>query len=65
MTEGRFADLAPRAIALFLDFDGTLVDIAPTPDAVQVPDALRATLTDLYEKMGGALAIVSAPPIFS
>lgn len=59
----RFADLDPRVIALLLDFDGTLVDIAPTPDAVHMPDALRATLATLSGKTGGALAIVSGRPI--
>ena len=28
--------------ALFLDIDGTLLDLARTPDAVVVPDDLRA-----------------------
>ncbi len=45
--------------ALFLDFDGTLVDIAPTPDAVVVSAALRDTLATLRERLGGALALVS------
>ncbi|RYJ02742.1 MAG: trehalose-phosphatase, partial [Acetobacteraceae bacterium] len=45
--------------ALFLDFDGTLVEIAPRPDAVRVPDHLPALLQRLTEGLGGALAIVS------
>ena len=30
---------------VFLDVDGTLLDIAPTPHAVRVPEGLVATLT--------------------
>lgn len=49
--------------ALFLDIDGTLLDIAPVPEAVVVPPALRDSLSSLYESLGGALAIVSGRPI--
>lgn len=45
--------------ALFLDFDGTLVDIAATPDAVHASDELIALLADLDRALNGALAIVS------
>jgi trehalose 6-phosphate phosphatase len=45
--------------ALFLDIDGTLLDIAPTPDAVEVPAGLPATLCRLAERLGGALALLS------
>lgn len=45
--------------ALFLDFDGTLVEIAPRPDAVVVPDHLPGLLHRLTEGLGGALAVVS------
>jgi trehalose 6-phosphate phosphatase len=58
-----FAALDPRVVALLLDFDGTLVEIAPTPDAVHVSDDLRASLICLLEKTGGALALVSGRPI--
>ena len=49
--------------ALFLDFDGTLVDIAMTPDAVTVHPRLRTILSACAEAFGGAVAIVSGRPI--
>jgi trehalose 6-phosphate phosphatase len=52
-----------RAIALFLDLDGTLLDIAATPDAVRVPDDLVANLAAAAMVLGGALAIVSGRDI--
>jgi trehalose 6-phosphate phosphatase len=45
--------------ALFLDIDGTLLDIARTPDAVVVPDELKISLEKLHAELGGALAFVS------
>ncbi|HEY2032394.1 MAG TPA: trehalose-phosphatase [Rhizomicrobium sp.] len=48
--------------ALFLDIDGTLLDIAPTPDDVHVPDTLIRTLSRASGWLGGALAIVSGRP---
>ena len=58
-----FAMLDPKRIALLLDFDGTLVDIAPTPDAVHVPEDLCRSLARLVGLTGGALAVVSGRPI--
>ncbi len=52
-----------RQAALFLDMDGTLIDIAPTPDAVVVEAALPGTLASLRDQMGGALAIVTGRPV--
>jgi trehalose 6-phosphate phosphatase len=48
-----------RDIAVLLDIDGTILDIAPTPGAVIVPASLRQTLTRLSRETGGALALVS------
>jgi trehalose 6-phosphate phosphatase len=45
--------------ALFLDIDGTLLDIAPSPYAVVVPKGLCTTLSTLRDKLGGALALIS------
>jgi trehalose 6-phosphate phosphatase len=45
--------------ALFLDLDGTLLDIAARPDAVRIEPRLRDTLARLSMGMSGALAIVS------
>jgi trehalose 6-phosphate phosphatase len=53
----------PTNCALFLDLDGTLLDIAPTPDDVLVPDRLVALLEALTRQMGGALAIISGRAI--
>ena len=49
--------------ALFLDFDGCIVDIASTPEAVDVPDWLPSLLVALREALGGAVAIVTGRPI--
>lgn len=53
----------PRTTAIFLDIDGTLLDIAPTPLEVKVSDALRATLASLSRIFDGAIAFVSGRPI--
>jgi trehalose 6-phosphate phosphatase len=49
--------------ALFLDLDGTLIDIAPTPDSVIIPDGLVRLLDDLTRCLDGALAIITGRPI--
>lgn len=58
----RLSSAAPR-YALYLDFDGTLVDIVATPEAVHVPTALPALLSGLAQLLGGALALVSGRDI--
>jgi trehalose 6-phosphate phosphatase len=46
-------------IALFLDVDGTLLEIAREPGAVHVPERLCRRLEQLASATGGALALVS------
>jgi len=53
----------PERAALLLDFDGTLVDIAPAPDLVRVPDGLVRDLERVRAACGGALAIVTGRPL--
>ncbi len=48
-----------RGCAVFLDIDGTLLDLAPTPDAVVIPPHLRGLLQRLSRHLQGALALVS------
>lgn len=46
-------------IALFLDVDGTLLELAATPDRVHVPAALRNTLQLARGREQGAFALLS------
>jgi trehalose 6-phosphate phosphatase len=46
-------------LAILLDIDGTILDIAPTPQNVVVPQSLRSTLGRLSALTDGALAFVS------
>lgn len=49
--------------AIFTDFDGTLVEIAPTPEAVTVPQGLIDRLLSARQRLDGALAVVTGRPI--
>jgi trehalose 6-phosphate phosphatase len=49
--------------ALFLDFDGTLVEIAPRPAEVIVPAALIPLLQSRQSELMGALGIISGRQI--
>jgi trehalose 6-phosphate phosphatase len=52
------------AVSAFLfDVDGTLLDIAPTPQSVRVPESLPHHLQQLSRLTGGATALVSGRPL--
>jgi trehalose 6-phosphate phosphatase len=57
------AEILQPSCALFLDFDGTMVDIAPLPTAVHVPEPLLGVLRALQGYLGGAIAVISGRPI--
>lgn len=50
-------------LAVFLDIDGTLLDIAETPDGVIVSPGLTAALTRMSHRLDGALALVTGRSI--
>src|SRR5436190_16796356 len=52
-----------RKSALFLDLDGTLLEIAATPEQVVVPPRLPVLLAQLHRKLDRALAVVSGRPL--
>lgn len=52
-----------RDASLFLDFDGTLVDIAPRPDAVRVSSELANLLSRLQQRLNGRMAILTGRAI--
>lgn len=49
--------------AFFFDFDGTLADLAPRPDAVVVEPLVTRLLQGLADRHAGAVAIVSGRPV--
>lgn len=49
--------------AVFLDVDGTLLEIAALPHAVVVADSLVPTLQRLQQRLDGALALISGRSI--
>ena len=60
MKKGRPRPLTEvERVALFLDIDGTLLGIAPTPDAVHVPPKLVEVLERLVLGLGGAVALLT------
>ena len=49
--------------ALLFDIDGTLIELAPTPDGIIIPPELPRNLLRLSELTSGALALVSGRTI--
>ncbi len=52
-----------QQVSLFLDVDGTLVDLQPQPHDVHIDDELIALLRELSALSGGALALISGRPL--
>ena len=46
-------------VAILLDIDGTILDVAATPQSVVVPASLLHTLVKLHARTAGALALIS------
>jgi trehalose 6-phosphate phosphatase len=64
LLEMRNAAPAPsREWCLFLDVDGTLVEIAETPSAVVVDPSLTTLITAVAQRLNGAVALVSGRSI--
>jgi trehalose 6-phosphate phosphatase len=57
------AALGDLPLAVFLDVDGTLLDLADRPDDVVTPAGLVATLARAERKLAGALALISGRAI--
>jgi trehalose 6-phosphate phosphatase len=62
-TVGAVAALGDAPLALFLDVDGTLLDLAARPEDVVTPAGLVATLARAERKLEGALALISGRAI--
>ena len=56
-------NLEPSKLALFLDVDGTLLDIEDRPEAVHATDSLIELLARLSAGLGGALSLISGRPV--
>ena len=52
-----------EGLCLFLDVDGTLIDIAARPEAVVVPEALVGVLDRAAQALDGAVALISGRTI--
>jgi trehalose 6-phosphate phosphatase len=48
---------------LFLDVDGTLIELTDTPSQTQADPAIKSLLRDVAERLGGAVALISGRTI--
>ena len=55
--------LDPARDALFLDLDGTLVDIAERPELIRADEALRTLLRGVGNRLAGRLVVVTGRPL--
>lgn len=53
----------PGDAAFFFDVDGTLAPLQPTPELVTIPADVCHNLQLLFQKSGGAVAIISGRPL--
>src|SRR5215469_979194 len=63
LKEGASSMIWDRPLALFLDVDGTLLDISERPEDVVVPEDLRPMLESAWQALEGAMALVSGRSI--
>ena len=54
---------ANKNSAFFFDFDGTLVEIAPRPELVQIDPQVRDLLCALRDQFEGAVAVITGRPL--
>lgn len=57
------APVPGRDWAYFFDIDGTLVDIAESPAGIDLDPALRQLLGELFQSVGGAMALITGRSI--
>jgi len=60
---GRAASFGEAPMSVFLDVDGTLLDLAERPNEVTTPAELLQVLARAERKLDGALALISGRPI--
>ena len=53
----------PSGVALFLDIDGTLLEISDKPGLVMVNDNLKGVIFELEKSLNGAVAFISGRTI--